>query len=59
MKRFEKKLALNKETISNLKSAEMKVLKGGCDTLRSPCILSDMCVPTKYTCPIETDLTCQ
>lgn len=36
-KRFSKKLALNKETISNLKNDEMKGVYGGFDWTKTAC----------------------
>lgn len=52
MKRFNKKLVLNKETIANLKIDEMKGVQGGFQTFT--CIPQECYRPTAWTCPTIT-----
>jgi natural product precursor len=65
-KKFNKKLALNKQTISNINNDEMNVLRGG-DSIDTLCPVKT-CPPTRtcqtwcticitnepYSCPLQT-----
>ena len=54
IKNFNKKLALNKQTIANLGSKEMQKIAGGEETVTRVCY---SCIETCMTeCPICTDL---
>ncbi len=48
-KKFEKKLALNKKTISNLTNSEMSEVNGGTLIIRS-CNCSESCSVIYYCC---------
>lgn len=53
IKKVARKLSLKKETISNLNSAEMDVIKGG-TTSDTTVSVSCSCPPPTYQCPSET-----
>jgi hypothetical protein len=67
IKKLERKLSLNKETIVNLGTLEMNAVKGGTDTLNScPTICSECqsntclsCPPATYKCPSVRIFSCQ
>ncbi len=48
MKKYSKKLSLNKKTIANLADTEMKVAHGG--VVKTGCIISDCCGSNDYKC---------
>ncbi|HLP59476.1 MAG TPA: class I lanthipeptide [Candidatus Deferrimicrobium sp.] len=54
-KKLEKKLILNKQTISNLKDGEMNKLKGGV-TLRTDC--KTVCISDCFTCFVTICIDC-
>jgi natural product precursor len=65
IKKLTKKLALNKKTVANLDSREMKSLKGGveytvyntnCDTCNDLSVV--YCITAYYPCPTEIPIIC-
>ncbi len=53
-KKFEKKLALNKKTISNLNKSDMTEVLGGSAIIKS-CLCSESCSLIMYCCGPTTD----
>lgn len=61
MKKFTKKLNLNKETVTNLPTLDMKKAIGGAGTVFPDCIPTypPLCQETEWTCPTGYPLTCK
>jgi hypothetical protein len=61
MKRFNKKLLLNKKTVADLNLDEMKAVNGGAGfTYDQVCLLTrpPYCQETDWTCPTGYPMTC-
>lgn len=60
MKKFTKKLSLNKETVTNLPTIDMRKAIGGVGTIFPYCIPTypPLCQETQWTCPTGAPMTC-
>jgi hypothetical protein len=58
VKKINKKLVLNKETIADLKADEMKAVQGGVSMGHPSCFETGCCPLTEWTCPTGPPMDC-